>query len=75
MSSYIILKIDNKTKEGFFLMANAVGTKTFKNDISNAWSTDDHRKASDMMTACINKHNDKDNYTYLIDDIDELGDW
>ena len=75
MSSYIILKMDRETKESMFLMRNAAGTKTFKNDISNAWSSPDHRIASDMMTACVNKHNDTDKYQYLIDDIDEIGDW
>lgn len=75
MSSYIILKQDIESKEGFFLMANAVGTKTFKNDMSNAWSTKDHRIASDMMCKCINKHNDTNKFIYMIDDIDEISDW
>lgn len=56
-------------------MANAAGTRTFKNDLLNAWSTQDARKASDMMTKCIEKHKDKDIYTYLIDDIDESSEW
>lgn len=75
MSSYVIIKSNKETEEITFLMANAVGTKTFKSDISNAWSISDHRGASDMMTKCINKHKDTDKFTYAIDDIDETGDW
>ena len=75
MSSYAIIKTNKETKEITFLMANAAGTKTFKNDIANAWSASDHRKASDMMTKCIAKHKDTDKFTYAIDDIDETGDW
>lgn len=75
MSSYAVLKFNKETQECKFLMKNAAGTRTFKNDIANAWTTPDHRKASDMLTKCVEKHKDKDKFTYLIDDLDESGDW
>ncbi len=56
-------------------MGNAVGTKTFKDDIANAWSDSDHRIASDLMIKCIQKHNDTDKFHYIVDDIDESGDY
>jgi len=56
-------------------MANALGTKTFKFEILNAWSDKNHRIASAMMTACIAKHNDTDKFKYFIDDLDETGEW
>lgn len=71
MSSYSILKINKETKECLFLMANAVGTRTFRNDFANAWSVSDHRIASDMLTKCKNKHRDGGDFEYMIDDLDE----
>jgi hypothetical protein len=75
MSSFAVLKINRDTKECLFLMANAAGTKTFKNDISNAWTDSDHRVAGNMMARCVDKHNDEDDFKYLIDDLDESGEW
>lgn len=75
MSSYTIIKKNKKSGKIAFLMANAVGTKTFKDDISNAWSDSDHRVASAMMIRCIDKHNDTDKFTYSIDDVDESPEW
>lgn len=75
MSSYTVIKISDETGEVLFLMNNAVATKTFKSDISNAWTRSDHRIASRMMTACIEHHEDLDKYEYLIDDLDESPEW
>jgi len=75
MSSYTIIKKNKETEKVTFLMANAVGTKTFKDDISNAWSDSDHRIACAMMLHCIDKHNDMDKFTYSIDDVDESPEW
>lgn len=75
MPSYSILKINRETEECLFLMANAVGTKTFKNDAINAWSVSDHRLASDMLIKCINKHSDTKDFKYMIDDLDESAEY
>ena len=75
MSSYTIIKANKETKVISFLMANAVGTKTFGANILNAWVTKDHRIASTMLNKCITKHNDTDRFVYNIDDIDESAEW
>ena len=75
MSSYAVIKKNKETGEVTFLMANAVGTKTFGTNLSNAWSAKDHRAAASMMTRCILKHEDCDKFDYSIDDFDESGDW
>jgi hypothetical protein len=75
MSSYSVLKKNKNTGKVTFLMANALGTKTFKDDISNAWTDYDHRIASDMMLACSLKHRDTDKFIYFVDDLDESPEW
>ena len=75
MPSYAVIKTNKATKESFFLMANAVGTKTFKNDFKVAWVSGDHRESSNMLDRCVTKHNDRDKFDYTIDDLDEVGDW
>lgn len=75
MSDYAIVKTDKKTGDVLFLMANAVGTKTFRDDFSGAWTDKDHRVASDMLDRCVERHNDTDTYQYAVDDFSECGDW
>lgn len=75
MADYAIVKTNRKTCEALFLMANAAGTKTFRNDFKGAWTHKDHRVASDMLDRCVEKHNDTDTYQYTIDDFSESGDW
>ena len=75
MADYAVVKINKDTKEALFLMANAAGTKTFKNDFKGAWTHKDHREASNMLDMCVAKHGDTDIYQYMIDDFSEIGDW
>lgn len=75
MPSYAILKINKETKECEFLMRDAVATRTFKNELTNAWVNSDHRLASGMLTMCINKHRDCGEYDYIIDDLEEQLEW
>jgi hypothetical protein len=75
MADYAVLKINKETKEALFLMANAAGTKTFKNDFRDAWTNKDHRVASDMLDRCVSRHNDTDEFDYIIDDLSEVGDY
>jgi len=75
MSDYAIVKTNRKTGEALFLMANAIGTKTFRDDFKGAWTDKDNRVASDMLDRCVEKHNDTDTYQYAIDDFSEVGDW
>lgn len=75
MPSYAVIKIRPETGDVLFLMNNAIATKTFKPDLSNAWTRSDHREASDMMTACIKHHCDTGEYQYIIDDLDESPEW
>jgi len=75
MPSYAILRINKETKECEFLMRNAVATRTFRNDLINAWTVTDHRIASGMLCMCINKHRNCGDYDYIVDDLEEQLEW
>jgi len=75
MSDYAIIKTNKTNKKQFYLMANAAGTKTFKEDFRGAWTHKDHRIASNMLDLCVAKHGDTNEFDYVIDDFSEVGDW
>lgn len=74
-TNYAVLKINKISGEVLFLMNNAMGTKTFRSGFAGAWTHKDHRASSNMLDICVAKYNDTDKFDYIIDDLNESGDW